>query len=171
MSTIIVAIILIAGIAGFCMLLVANERKRTNRSMNLLLIQFSQAAIRHNLFVSKQEIINDSIIGLDGINRKLLVVYKNDDNIYDEVIINLEDVKQITVESVSAIMDTGHSKNAKSDQLLEKIVLRFLFNSEKAAYDFPFYTYKDSIYQLQELQQKAIQWEASFKPLLKQARR
>lgn len=171
MSTIIVAIILIAGIAIFLVLLASNERKKTKKNLNLLLIQFSQAAIRHNLFVSKQEIINDSIIGLDGVNRKLLVVYKNDDNIYDEVIINLEEVKQITVESVSAILDAGYSKNTRDNQLLEKIVLRFLFNSDKAAYDFPFYTYKDSIYKLQELQQKARQWEASFKPLLRQARR
>lgn len=170
MSTIIVAIILIALIVVFFILFADNERKKTNRSINLLLIQFSQAAIRHNLFVSKQEIINDSIIGLDAVNRKLLVVYKKEDNSYDEVIINLEEVKQITVESVSAIMDAGHSKNIRDNQLLEKIVLRFLFNSGKAAYDFPFYTYRDSIYQLPELQQKAKQWEATFKPLLKPVR-
>ncbi|MBP9104055.1 MAG: hypothetical protein KBF82_09345 [Chitinophagaceae bacterium] len=170
MSTIIVAIILIAVIAVFSILLVANERKKTRRKMNLLLIAFSQAAIRHTLFISKQEIINDSIIGLDGKNRKLLVVYQNEDNIYDEVIINLEEVERITVESVTAIMDAGHSKNARTDQFLEKVVLRFLFNSGKAPYDFPFFTHKDSIYQLQELQHKAKQWEATFKPLLKLAR-
>ena len=166
MSTIIVAIILIVVIAVFCMLLVANARRR----VNLLLIRFSQVAIKHNLFVSKQEIINDSIIGLDGKNRKLLVVYQKEADSYGEVIINLEEVKQITVESITAIMDAGHSKNARTDQFLEKIVLRFLFNSGKAAYDFPFFTYKDSIYQLQELQQKAKQWEASFKPLLNPAK-
>ena len=170
MSTIIVAIILIVVIAVFCMLLVANERKKTRRRVNLLLIRFSQVAIKHNLFVSKQEIINDSIIGLDGKNRKLLVVYQKEADSYGEVIINLEEVKQITVESITAIMDAGHSKNARTDQFLEKIVLRFLFISGKAAYDFPFFTYKDSIYQLQELQQKAKQWEASFKPLLNPAK-
>lgn len=99
--------------------------------MNLLLIAFSQAAIRHTLFISKQEIINDSIIGLDGKNRKLLVVYQNEDNIYDEVIINLEEVERITVESVTAIMDAGHSKNARTDQFLEKVVLRFYSIQEK----------------------------------------
>lgn len=170
MSTIIVAIILIAVIAIFCLLLAANERRKTNENINQLLISFSQLAIRHNLFISKQEIINDSIIGLDAVNRKLIVVYKTDDNNYDEVIINMEEIKQVTVESVTAIMDAGHSKKARADQFLEKIVLRFLFNSGKAAYDFPFFTYKDSIYQLQELQQKAKQWEASFKPLLKPAK-
>ena len=108
MSTIIVAIILIVVIAVFCMLLVANERKKTRRRVNLLLIRFSQVAIKHNLFVSKQEIINDSIIGLDGKNRKLLVVYQKEADSYGEVIINLEEVKQITVESITAIMDAGH---------------------------------------------------------------
>lgn len=170
MSTIIVAVLLIAAIVIFCVLFMANERKKKAKSINQLLLKFSQLAIRHNLFVSKQEIINDSIIGLDAVNRKLLVVYKKEDDTHQDVIIGLEEVRQITVESITAVIDAGHSKNAGTDQFLEKIVLRFLFNSGKAAYDFPFFTYKDSVYQLQELKQKAKQWEASFKPLLKPAK-
>lgn len=165
MSTIIVALIALTG--AVIILLVLINVKKTNRSrLNELLRSFSDSAIKYNLSISGQEIINDSIIGLDAVNRKLLVVNKTKDNLFDNVVIDLTEVEQCKVASVSAVIDYGSSKNSKLDQLLEKIVLRFSFNSGNRSYDFPFYTYKDSLYQLQDLQAKAKQWEAYIRPLL-----
>lgn len=169
MSTIIVAVILLAFIAIFILLLAANERKKNRRTLNELLLSFSQSAIKYNLSISGQEVINESMIGLDAVHRKLLVVYKNKDNVYDDLVIDLSEVTHCSVESVSKIIDHGNSKS-KLDQLLEKIVLRFLFNSGNVAYDFPFYTYSNSVYELPGLQQKARQWQTYINPLLKPAR-
>ena len=134
--------------------------------MNELLRSFSDSAIKNNLSISGQQVINDSMIGLDAVNRKLLVVNKTKDNLFDNVVIDLTEVEQCKVASVSGVIDYGSSKNSKLDQLLEKIVLRFSFNSGNRSYDFPFYTYNDSLYTLQDLQAKAKQWEAYIKPLL-----
>ncbi len=165
MSTIIVLGILLAGVAIILPVL-ANERKKSRIRLNELLLRFSKLAIKYDLSISEQEIINESMIGLDAINRKLLLVYKNKDNLFDNVVIDLSEVEQCKVASVSGIIDYGPSKNSKLDQLLEKIVLRFSFNSGNKSYDFPFYTYSNSVYQLQELQQKAKLWEAYIKPFL-----
>ena len=165
MSTIIVALIALTGVIIILLVLI-NGKKRSRGRLNELLRSFSDSAIKNNLSISGQEVINDSMIGLDAVNRKLLVVNKTKDNLFDNVVIDLTEVEQCKVASVSGVIDYGSSKNSKLDQLLEKIVLRFSFNSGNRSYDFPFYTYNDSLYQLQDLQAKAKQWEAYIKPLL-----
>ncbi len=170
MSTIIVAVIVLTVSAILILLRVSNERKISRSRLKKLLLSFSQSAIQNKLSISGQEIINDNMIGLDAVNRKLLVVYKNNDNLFDNVVIDLNEVKQCSVESVSGIIDHDNSKKSRLDQFLEKIVLRFKFNSGNGSYDFPFYTYNNSVYQLPELQQKAKQWQAYIKPLLRPVR-
>lgn len=170
MSTIIVVAILLACITVFILLFQANERKKSRKRSNELLLYFRQSVIKHDLAISGQEIINESMIGLDGIKRKLLVVYENKDHVFDSVVLDLNEIKKCTVESVSAIIDNNSSKNNRLDQMLEKIVLRFLFRTGEASYDIPFYTYSNSVYQLPELQQKAKQWQTYISPLLKPAR-
>lgn len=168
MSTIIVAVIVLTGIVIILLVLI-NGKKGSRSRLDELLRSFSESAIKYNLSISVQEIINNSMIGLDAVNRKLLVVYKNKDNLFDNVFIDLTEVEQCKVASVSGVIDYGSSKNSRLDQLLEKIVLRFSFNSGNRSYDIPFYTYNDSLYQLQELQEKAKQWEANIRPLLRPA--
>lgn len=168
MSTIIVALTAITGVVIILLVLI-NHKRRSRSRLNELLRSFSESAIAYNLLISGQEIINDSMIGLDAVNRKLLVINKNKDNLFHNVVIDLTEVDQCKVASISGVTDYGISKNSRLDQLLEKIVLRFSFNSGNRYCDFPFYTYNNSLYQLQDLQAKAKQWEASIKPLLKPA--
>ena len=112
MSTIIVAVIVLTVSAILILLRVSNERKISRSRLKKLLLSFSQSAIQNKLSISGQEIINDNMIGLDAVNRKLLVVYKNNDNLFDNVVIDLNEVKQCSVESVSALFIMTIQKKA-----------------------------------------------------------
>ena len=88
MSTILVAAILVGSVVAICFLLISIHNKHKREAMNNLLKHFSQLGTENNLSFSSQEMLNNCVLGLDGINRKILVVTK-EDNFYGSFIIDL----------------------------------------------------------------------------------
>jgi hypothetical protein len=159
MSAILVAAILVGVVVAICLLLISIHNKHKREAMNNLLKHFSQLGTENNLNFSGQEVLNNCVLGLDGVNRKILVVTR-EDGFYTSFMIDLNEVKSCTVKKLYGTIRVGDLKHHKLDQHLEKIVLQFEFN-RKPSVEIVFYNNADNhIYEIQDLEQKARHWEA-----------
>jgi hypothetical protein len=159
MSTLFVAAIIIGSVAAICLVLISIHKKHKREAMNNMLKHFSRLAAENNLNFSSQEILRNSILALDGIHRKIVVVSKNDD-VYTSLLINLNEVKDCTVKKIYGNIKVGDLKSHKLEQHLEKIVLHFEL-MHKSPVEIVFYkNIHNHIYETQELEQKARHWEA-----------
>ena len=159
MSTLLVAAILVGSVAAICLLLIINHNKHKRETMNKILRHFSQIGTENNLSFSSQEMLNDSLLGLDGMKRKILVVKKVNDN-YESMVIDLRDVKSCSVKKKYGTIKADDLKNNKLEKYLEEIVLHFDLNNKPSA-EISFYNdVENNVYQTMELEQKARHWEA-----------
>jgi hypothetical protein len=159
MSTIVVAAILVGSVVTICLLLISIHNKHKREAMNNLLRYFSQKGTENNLNFSSQEILNNCVLGIDGVKRKILVVIR-EEGFYSSFVADLNEVKNCTVKKIYGTIKVGDLKNHKLDQYLEKIVLHFELNS-KPPVEIVFYKNVDNhIYETQELEQRAKHWEA-----------
>jgi hypothetical protein len=159
MSTFIVAGILIGFIIAICFILVGIHNKHNRTAMNNLLKHFSNLGRDNDLNFSSQEILRNSMFGIDGNRRKLLVVTR-EDNFFGSFIIDLDQVKNCSVQKTYRFIKSEHPKNQKTEPYLDKIALHFDLNSQSSA-EIVFYRHLDHpIYEAVELEQKAKHWEA-----------
>ena len=110
MSTIIVAAVLILVIISICLILVSLNNKDRQKTTTELLNHFSKLGTENNLSFSSQEILQNCIIGLDGIQRKLLILKKNDEDKYDSLILDLNDVKSCSKKKIYRSVNVGTEK-------------------------------------------------------------
>jgi hypothetical protein len=166
MTTIMIAIALIAVVAGICLLLISITNKQKRNAMNLFLNRLSQAGSTNNLSFSSTELLRNTAIGLDGLRRELLVLthFKNGD--YFDFIISLNDVQSCSVRKVYAFINAGDLKSGKLEKHLEEIVLHIEFY-HRGHTDIPFYNHIDNrIDEATEMEQKAKRWEIILNKLL-----
>ena len=166
MSTLIVVAVLIAAIIAICMLLLSIANKQKNKRMNKILKQFSQLGTHYNLSFSSQEVLSNVIIGLDGINRKILILEVIDTSFNDHII-DLNEVKHCTVKKYYGNIKPEGLKHHSLESFLEKICLHFEFLNGRESKEIVFYNHMDNhTYQLSVLQQKALNWKDSFEKML-----
>jgi hypothetical protein len=166
MSSLFVAAILVGSVAAICLLLIGIHNKHKREAMSKILKHFSQLGTENNLIFSSQELLKNCVLGLDGMNRKILVVTK-EDNYYGSFIIDLNEVKNCTVKKIYGTIKVGDLKDHELEQYLEKIVLRFELHG-KLPVEIVFYKNWDNhIYETQELEQKAKHWEAILSKMQK----
>ncbi|MEO7119789.1 MAG: hypothetical protein ABIY62_01755 [Ginsengibacter sp.] len=166
MTTIMIAIALIAVVAGICLLLISITNKQKRNAMNLFLNRLSQAGSSNNLSFSSQELLKNTAIGLDGLRRELLVLthFKNGD--YFDFIISLNDVQSCSVKKVYSFINAGDLKTGKLEKHLEEIVLHIEFYN-RGHTDIPFYNHiENRIDEIIELEQKAKLWEVILTKML-----
>ena len=172
MSTLIVAGIIVGFIVFFCLLFVFINNNQKNKTMSHLLTMVSQAGSEYNLSFSSHEVLNDCIICLDGVHRKLLVFEKTGINGHKHFVIDLDLVKRCSVQKIYGSIKAGELKNSRLEQHLLKVVLRFEFNDGQQPVDVSFYDHiENNIYQLLETEQKAKHWEIILSKMLKTALR
>jgi hypothetical protein len=160
MSTIIVAAILVGAIVAVCVVLISIHNKQKRKAMNKILQYFSEAGARHDLNFSSQEVLKDCIIGLDGRDRKLLVVTRREEG-FHSVVIDLDEIKKCTVQKVFGAIKANDLKNKKLEQYLEKITLHFEFKNNRQAIEVVFYKHFDNhLTESFELESKARHWQA-----------
>ncbi len=158
MSTILVAAILVGSVVAICIFLISIHNKHKREAMNHLLNQFSQAGTENNLSFSSQEVLNNSVLGLDGLNRKILVVRKQDHE-YTSLIIDLNEVQTCVVKKLYGTIKSDSYKEGKLEQYLEQIVLHFDLGG-KPSVEIVFYkNFENHVYEIMELEQKARRWE------------
>jgi len=156
MSTLLIAAIIIGSIAAICFVLVSIHNKHKREAMNELLKNFHESGTENGLSFSSQEVLKNSILGLDGVHRKILVMTQKD-NAHVSFLINLNEVKNCSVKKIYGSLNAGEQKQ---EPYLEKIVLHFDMIGKSSA-EIVFYQHFDNhIYETLELEQKAKHWEA-----------
>ena len=167
MSTLIVAGILMAFVAVCCLLFVFISNKHKNKAMSHLLNKISEVGTKHELSFSSHEILKDSIVGADGIHRKILFVKKLNFETYEHYLIDLDEVKSCSVKKTYGSIKAGETNGKNLEQYLQNIFLHFEFNGSKPAFDISFYDHtENNIYQLKEMEFKARHWEIFLSKML-----
>lgn len=150
------------------LLLLYIVNKQKNKEMSKLLNRFSELGTFYNLSFSSQVLFSNSIIGLDGISRKLLVLIQRTQTSFEDYVINLDEVKGCTVKKYYDNIKPGDLTNKKPETYLQQIALRFEFINETEALEV--------IYQLpqgsendrwQIIEHKAEQWKQMLTKMLK----
>jgi len=160
MSTIIVAAILISAIIFICLILVSINNKHRKKTSTELLNHFSKLGTENNLSFTSQEILENCIIGLDGIQRKLLILKKIDNNEYDPVLLDLNEVRTCSKKTIYKRVNIGTSKKEKFENQIDKIVLDFDFIDNRQRVQILFFDpIANHVFAMSELEQKAKKWE------------
>src|SRR5579875_2921284 len=106
MSTLLIAAIIIGSIAAICFVLVSIHNKHKREAMNELLKNFHESGTENGLRFSSQEVLKNSILVLDGVHRKLLVMTQKD-NAHVSFLINLNEVKNCSVKKIYGSLNAG----------------------------------------------------------------
>jgi hypothetical protein len=128
--------------------------------MKQLLDYFSRLGTKYNLNFSGQEILKDHILGLDGIQRKLLVLSGIHSGHLHDCIIDLNEVRNCSLKKYYGRILANELRSKKLEQYLEKIWLHIDFNTGQQGADILFYKQADQpIDELPNLEQKARRWK------------
>jgi len=167
MSTVLVAVIIISFIAAIVLVLVAiNNRDRKQTTLELL-SRFSDRAMESNLSFSSQELLENTLMGLDGIQRKLLVIKKFRADKYESLLIDLNEVKRCRKIQVYNSVSVGDGKKENIQNQLEKIVLEFEYLDGRTPTEIVFFEpLNNHILTMSELSEKAKKWEGIISKLL-----
>ena len=160
MSTIIVAAIIISVVISICLILVSINNKHRKKTSIAFLNQFSKLGIENGLSFSSQEILENCIIGLDGIQKKLLILKKIDGDEYDDVLLDLNEVKNCSKKRIYTRVNIGTKKKARFENILNKIVLELDFTDDRQSVQILFFDpITNHQFSMLELEQKAKKWE------------
>ncbi|TCJ17045.1 hypothetical protein EPD60_06965 [Flaviaesturariibacter flavus] len=127
--------------------------------MKQLLYRFTESAARRMLLLSSQEILRDTVIGLDARNRRLLVVDSG------EQLIALDDIRECTVKKEYAPIRPGALSGRRLDAFLRRISLRLEFKSRPGC-EIVFYNVKADGRDAVPFEKRARRWAESIRQLL-----
>ena len=165
MSTILIAlIILFTAIFLSLAFIFINRRNEKKRNRSLLTLH-SNAGSEKGLSFSSQELLRNKIIGLDGINKTLLVLeFLNGTNV---MCLNMRDVTQCSVEKKYDSILVGNDRKGKMEPHLRSIDIKFFLKDNNAPVSVSFYDSNiNSIYEMTELEAKARTWESVLSKML-----
>ena len=167
MPTILVAAILIIAIIIICLLLISITNQQKKHLMNQILKHFSKLGTHFNLSFSSQEILSNVVIGLDGINRKILILEYMGSTLNDYVI-DLNEVKHCSVKKYYGNIKADGLRTDVIDTFLEKVCVHFEMHKGKDSHEVVFYNHiYNHVYQLSVLEQKATHWKELLTKMLK----
>lgn len=136
--------------------------------MKKLFNRLSELGIQNNLRFSSQELLHDSVIALDGIRGKLLVINGIGKDKYEETLIDLEELKSCSFKREYGSIKAGDLKKRKLAQLLNKISLLFEFRTQKEPMEVPFYQHSETgNMKVSEMEIKARRWGIVLSKMLR----
>ena len=166
MSTIIVALIIVFGVIGISTIFIYMHNQHLKKKKQKLLFCLNKIGSQHGLSFTSQEELLNKVIGLDGLQRKLLIVEENNDR-YDWNIIDLEEVENCSVKKVYDSIDAGGLKRKWVEEYLRTVVLQFNFKNDKPSFDLIFYENTvNNIYEMSELENKARKWQEMLSKMI-----
>jgi uncharacterized pyridoxamine 5'-phosphate oxidase family protein len=135
--------------------------------MKRLLDYFSRLGSKYNLTFSSQEVLRNCIVGLDGIQRKVLVLSGTNNGPLSEQIIDLNLVSQCSVKKQYGHIAVNGLRKRKLDHYLEKMSLNFKFLTEEQPANIQFYGHTDNhISELPALEHKVEKWKVVLSKML-----
>jgi hypothetical protein len=167
MSLVGVTVMLSAAALLCCLLLIAIEKRKKQKKMKRLLDYFSRLGSKYNLTFSSQEVLRSCIIGLDGVQRKLLILSGINNGPLSEYVIDLNDVSNCSVKKEYGRIQVNGLRKRKLEQYLERMTLNFKFLIEKQPAGIPFYRQtENSVSELADLEDKAERWKVILSKML-----
>jgi hypothetical protein len=135
--------------------------------MKQLLDYLSRLGSTYKLTFSGHLILKDYIIGLDGVQRKLLVLRGIAHEKPEHYLIDLNEVDSCTIKMHYGHISVNGLKQRKLEQYLEKMSLHFKFLRSAVPADIVFYKRPDNLVsELPELEQKAKKWKELLSKML-----
>lgn len=158
MSTIIFLLIVVAETVIYTLIFFAMKH-RNIRFDKIRYLQLSELGSKFSLSFSSHEVLGNKIMGLDGINKKLLILEQTDGQSHS-YIIDLDEAKAITVKKIYSSIKAGELKKRRIEEFLKTIQLQFEFGNGKEDIVLPFYESKiNNIYDLPGLERKIKNWQ------------
>ena len=156
MSTLIVSLVIIAVVVllimGFGFISKRNRNAKEQRFINL----FNKAGEENGLSFSSQEVLRNKIIGLDGLNRKFVVVNENEVS----RVISIDDVRKCSMQKNLETYTRTDEKSSGYEMFVKSIFLQFDFKDKRPTETVIFY---DNLLQPQaeekQMEAKAKDWE------------
>jgi len=168
MSILVVAFALICFVVLVTVLFIAVEKRKTDARMNQFINRLKELGSLNNLEFTSQEMLKGIAIGLDGRQRKVLVLMGNHETTFSYRLFNVNDVAICEVKHEYNTVNLG-LKNDKTDRDLEKIILRFEMKGTQESVEVDFYNIRTSdVYEIKESAEKAKRWEALLAEMLKE---
>ena len=160
MGTILVAFILIAFVAASLVMIVKLNSKDKNRERAELVNRFRKLAAHHNLTILEEEILDDLVIGLDGKERKLLVLKRINKDRYDSLLIDLFEVTASEKREIYGRVYPSKYAVLSDVMQLERVVLELRFEDDREPVEITFYDFiANSYHDIGEMKKKVKRWE------------
>ncbi|PWV56333.1 hypothetical protein C7475_101848 [Chitinophaga sp. S165] len=167
MSLVGLTVMLSAAALLCCLLRRAIVNRQKQKKMKRLLDYFSRLGSKYNLTFSSQEVLRSCIIGLDGVQRKLLILNGINNGPLSEYIIDLNEVSDCSVKKEYGRIQVNGLRKRKLEQYLERMTLNFKFLIEKQPEDIPFFKQTENhISELPRLEDKAEKWKVILSKML-----
>jgi hypothetical protein len=162
MSTIFMAGLILAVTIILPCIFIARHKRIIKKQQRENFHRFSTAGTEKQLSFSRQEIIQNKIIGFDGIQQVLMIAEL--DNDYDIICIAVKDLSACSIDKAYTI--TGETATGK-EKILKEINLVFHFHDNRDPVHVLFYNNNnDSIYLMADMETKAKEWQAAISRLI-----
>ena len=166
MSTIFLALIVVAIIITIVWVLVTVHNRERRKQKLEMLERFTSIVLKKGLSISSQQSLYNSIIGIDGIQRKLLIVRRSADDKYDFRSIDLDQVKHYNVEKCFTTINIGAKEKEKYEKHIGKIILHLEMVDGDPEHLVFFDPVHDHISAMHELEEAAARWESILSGLV-----
>lgn len=158
----IVVLLSVAG-CGAVLFVFLRQQKRRRAA---LLTTISGLGSRSGLSFTGQEVLSDSIIGFDGIQKKLLVLEDNQ-SVYRWYTINLEEVSRCTLQKTYRTPAVPSSGLPAISGWVDRVELLFHYRDRAEPLAVPFYSAaSNEAVELPALEARALNWQRFLTKLL-----
>jgi hypothetical protein len=166
MSHLFIALLIVLTVTGILLILVIMHNNQIKSGRNSMLSFFRDIASVHNLSFTGQEVLRALVIGLDGPNRKLVIVEEKNQT-YDPLIIDLGEVIACRIKKVYTAIHSNDYKRNRPEDYLKSIALELDLKSRKTPVVVFFYRNEhNSIHEIRELETRVRNWETMLSKML-----
>ena len=130
-------------------------------------LQLKKLGARFKLSLSSYVALGNKIIGVDVLERKLLIAEKID-GLFHPYLIELSKVSVITTKKIYNSIKAGELKKRRIEEFLQSIFLQLELRNGEDTITLPFYERsKDDIHKLHWLESKARNWQMMLSKMLR----
>lgn len=156
-------VLLSVAACGLVLLVFLRQQKRRRAA---LLATISKLGSRNDLSFTGQEVLSDSVIGFDGLKKKLLVL-ENNQQVYRWYTINLEEVSSCSVQKTYRVPAHSSSSHPAISGYVDRVELLFHCTGRQTPLAVPFYSAEcNEAVELPSLEARARNWQRFLSKLL-----
>ena len=141
-------------------------RNAMNRKTKTMLSELRKTAHGQKLSLSAEEVLRNGVIGLDGLERKLIYV-ETGKMPMEFVLVSLDEVESCSLNVDYRNIGAGDLEYKNVEDFIDKVYLRLVFHDGTPYADIPFYDCRNNyVFELADLRKKAQQWKKIISQLL-----